>query len=58
MGGAKSNCAGLSEWISFEAFMRSRVVEGVNERSARQRDLVVSYVLADGVQNSLARRKP
>ena len=41
-----------------EAFMRSRAEEGVNERSARQRHVVVLYVLADGVQNSLARRKP
>ena len=41
-----------------EAFTRSRAEEGVNERSAWQRHVVVLYVLADGVQNSLARRKP
>ena len=55
MGDAKGDCAGLSERISFT---RSRAEEGVNERSARQRHVVVLYVLADGVQNSLARRKP
>ena len=43
MGDAKRNCAGLSERISFT---RSRAEEGVNERSALQRHVVVLYVLA------------
>ena len=42
----------------FDALITSRADDGVNERSARQRERELSNEWAVGAQNSLARRKP